>query len=74
MQMSKVAVSEIRSQFEKNKNVTNPEELNTLMKQADEAEEFLKYHLAQGKLKDDGRYEFKAEDLDEHKAAKAKKK
>jgi len=60
----------VRLGFTENKSALDSESVAKHMKELEEAEEFLKVHLVQGRLNQSDRYEFNAEQLDEAKITK----
>ena len=52
----KQACLQLKSEFIKNKNITNNNELVLLLKGIDEVDEMLRFNIVQGKLNDRGNY------------------
>ena len=50
------AKSELRSEFLKNKSITNSEELDILLRGIAEVDEMLRFNIVQGKLNENGNY------------------
>ena len=50
------AKSQLKMEFLKNKSVTDPDELNALLRGVDEVDEMLRFNVVQGALNENGNY------------------
>ena len=64
-EMQKTATIAIRQGFEDNRNVQDPIKVDELLKEAEEAESFMRENVVQASLNDQGRYQVDATKIDE---------